>query len=199
MTSPLRTLRQRGAAAVEAALLLPFSLAVAFVATDLHRLSNERAQLEQSAGSAAMTLAMQRNLTRAGVDALVDVVTLGRPQHYQVVMLSVRQSRRIEWGLQRGAVSGCAQVSDGRDYLGPLPEPEPVRPPGTPASTDTSTVSMLVVQVCRSAGDIRTHGNLWLPPLLHARAVNRIIAGSLPLDVPLTQESQASGLVERNR
>ena len=192
--------RRRGAIAVETALLLPLMLGVAFVASDLQRLSAERAQLEQSAGSAAITIAAQQRLTKPGVDALVDLVTLGRPAQYQVTILAVRQSRRIAWGLQRGDGPACAPLGDGTSYTGPLPqELPPVPSSGTGAGggqADNSTVTLVVVQACRATRDIRSHGGVWLPDRLQVRAVNRAVAQTIALDEPLTLESLASGLAQ---
>lgn len=188
--------RRRGAIAVETALLLPLMLGVAFVATDLQRLSAERAQLEQSAGSAAITIAAQQRLTKPGVDALVDLVTLGRPAQYQVVIMAVRQSRRIAWGLQRGDGPACDSLSDGTNYTGPLPQELRPAPGANGAQADNSTVTLVVVQACRTTRGIRSHGGVWLPDRLQTRAVNRAVAEAIALDEPLTLESLASGLAQ---
>ncbi len=191
-------LRQRGAIAVEVALLLPLMLGLVFVTSDLQRLSAERAQLEQSAGSAAITIAAQPGLTKPGVDALVELVTLGRPAQYQVVIMAVRQSRRIAWGLRRGAAGGpaCDVLSDGVNYTGPLPQELRRAAGASEAEADSGGVTLVVVQACRATRDIRSHGGVWLPERLQTRAVNRALAASITLDQPLTLESLATGLAQ---
>ncbi|MET0264312.1 MAG: hypothetical protein ABW202_01755 [Duganella sp.] len=204
-------LRLRGAVAVETALLLPMMIGIAMLATDIQRLSRERAHIEQGAGGAALTLSTQPRLTRAGVDALVDLVTMGNPGPYQVVMLSVRKSGRIEWGLRRGDGAACPAISDGRDYLGELPEtPEDDDANGSgngaeagtgpaddgQADADPAATSLLVVQVCRTTADITSYSAMWMPEQLQALSVNRVLGGTIDLDQPLTLESRASGLAQ---
>ncbi|MBT0570728.1 hypothetical protein KIK84_10335 [Curvibacter sp. CHRR-16] len=188
MPTLVQRCRQTGAIAVEAALGLPLLLAIGLVGTDMHRIGLERTQIEQAAGSAAITVAAQSKLTKAGLSGVVDVLTMGRPQDYQVVVLNVLQTGQVNWGFQRGQAGQlCAPLSDGRDYQGDLPE----KPP---EDDGDSTLSMVVVLVCRSSEDITLSGGLVLPGVLGARVIHRAVAQSIELDEALTSESQANGL-----
>lgn len=189
MMLPLvRRFRQAGAIAVEVALGLPLMFSIGLVGTDMHRVGIERAQIEQAAGSTAITLAAQSELTQAGLQGLVDVLTLGRPQDYQVVILNVLQSGRVSWGFQRGEAGQlCEPMSNGRDYLGELPE-------DPPAEDEDSTLSMVVVQVCRSSADVTLFGGLALPDVLGVRVIHRAVAQTIELDEALQEESKANGL-----
>jgi uncharacterized membrane protein len=189
-----RLFRQAGAIAVEAALGLPVLLGVGLIGADMHRVGIERAQIEQAAGSAAITLAAQSRLTAAGLQGLVDVLTLGRPQNYQVTVMNVSQSGRVNWGFRRGEAGElCESMSDGRDYLGELPEDSPEEDSGS-GGEDAGTLSMVVVQVCRGSADIALSGGIVLPGVLGVRVINRAVAREIELDEALREESEANGL-----
>ncbi|THF67245.1 hypothetical protein E6C76_02380 [Pseudothauera nasutitermitis] len=189
-----RRARQLGSIAVEAALLLPMLLGIGLVGTDMHRVGIERAQIEQAAGSAAITLAAQSQLTEAGLQGLIDVLTLGRPQNYQVEIMNVMQSGRVNWGFERGEAGElCASMSNGRDYLGELPE-DPPEEDGDSGDDDASTLSMVVVQVCRKSSDLALTGGVVLPDTLGVRVIYRAVALKIALDEALQEESQANGL-----
>lgn len=190
----LRRSCQAGVIAVEAALGLPIMIGIGLIGADMHRVGIERAQIEQAAGSAAITLAAQSQLTEAGLQGLVDVLTLGRPQDYQVVILNVLQSGRVNWGFQRGEAGElCESQSDGRDYLGDLPE-DPPEDSGSSSDDDGSTLSMVIVQVCRSSTDITLSGGIVLPDVLGARVIYRAAVQTIELDDALQEESEANGL-----
>jgi hypothetical protein len=99
---PCNRARQRGALAVEAAIALPLLIAVGLIGSDMQRIHTERIRLENASGSMALNIAMQPELSRAGIDALASVAMQGHEQFQHLIVLQVLQSGRISWALQRG-------------------------------------------------------------------------------------------------
>jgi hypothetical protein len=194
---PARKQRQRGVIAVEAAFALPLMIGVGLLGSDLQRIGQERSLLEQASGSAAITLAIQSELTRKGVDALAEVLVKGNPDQYEIVMMNVMQSGRVTWGVRRGEAGRiCSALSDGRYYTASLPEDKPQATAADDAETDNSSVSMLVVQVCRKTDDITLSGGLVLPDTISVTSINRANSLKIKIDAELTNESAASGLAQ---
>ncbi|PLK47686.1 TadE/TadG family type IV pilus assembly protein [Uliginosibacterium sp. TH139] len=188
-----RSCRQRGSLAVEVALLMPLLFGVGVVGSDMYRVGITRAELEQRNGSLTLTLAMQQQLTESGLQALVEVGTQDAPARYQLLILNVLQSGKVNWGFKRGAGGAlCDSPVSGGLYTGELPEAMPAEQGDS--SDDTSTFSYIVVHSCRSTADITLAGGVSLPDVLQVRTVQRAIILKPTLDESLTNENKATGL-----
>lgn len=185
---------ERGSAAVETALLLPMILAVGFLCVDLYKISVERTRMEQLAGSASMTLAVQKKLGQAGLDGLYDTMLHieglkdVRGRHQMIVTNVTMPSRRIWWTLSKGAEDVCDEAAEEGAYPGPLPDP--VIDDGREPSEDS--YSLVVVQLCRNVNDI-SMDYLALPDRLVVTSINR--ASSLQIDLDALLLAQASGAI----
>lgn len=189
---PAARRRQRGALAVEAALVLPILLGVGMIGADMQRIHSERIRVENAAGAMALNLAAQRSLTAGGVDALARLAMQGHEDMQQLIILHVLQSGRIEWALRRGGADDlCEAPASGGRYTGALPQDPPEAAQG---AADNSTLSMIVVKACRGTGDISLWAGLPLPEVLETGAIFRATARTITLDDTLRAESVASGL-----
>lgn len=188
-----RSCRQRGSLAVEVALLMSLLFGVGVVGSDMYRVGVTRAELEQRNGSLTLTLAMQQEITESGLQALAAVGTQDAPTRYQLLILNVLQSGKVNWGFKRGAGGALCDlpVSEGL-YTGELPEAMPAEQGD--GSDDASTFSYIVVHSCRSTGDITLAGGVSLPEVLQVRTVQRAITLKPTLDESLTNENKATGL-----
>ncbi len=194
MRTMLRLVRQRGSFAVEAALMLPILFGVGVVGSDMYRIGITRTELEQRNGSLALTLAMQHQLTESGLQALVDLGTQDAPTRYQLLILNVRQSGKVNWGFKRGQGGELCEVpvSAGR-YTGALPE---ALPEDSDSGTDSSTFSYIVVRSCRNTDDISLAGGVSWPQVLQVNSLQRSVVLDPELDDTLTSENKATGLAD---
>ncbi|MDQ7988657.1 MAG: hypothetical protein REI09_03395 [Candidatus Dactylopiibacterium sp.] len=184
--------RARGSLAVEAALLMPVLFGVGVLGSDLYRIGVTRGELEQRNGSLTLTLAMQRALTAPGLDALAAVGTQDAPGRYELVILSVRQSGRVNWGFRRGQGGAlCDLPVSGGLYTAGLPE---APPDDAGAGEDGSDFSYIVVRSCRSTADITLAGGVSWPGVLQVSTVQRAVVLAPALDEALTLENVATGL-----
>lgn len=182
----------RATVAVEAALTLPILISVGVMAADIQRIQTERIRLENAAGLMALNLAAQPELSAAGLEALSAVAMQGHEASQQLIILSVRQSGRINWALQRGGASDlCEPQAMQGLYSGDLPEDPPASSAG---GSDTSALSMLVVRVCRNTEEILLTSGLAMPATLDTTAIFPARSSEIPLDKKLQDESDASGL-----
>lgn len=181
--------------AVEAALALPILLGVGLLGADMQRIQTERIRLENAAGAMAVNLAAQPELSAAGLNALSAAAMQGHESSQQLLILSVRQSGRVNWALRRGGADGLcqAQAMQGR-YTGALPEDPPASDAGNSGSNDASTLSMVVVRACRDASSILLSSGIVIPSLLDTTAIYRAGTVDITLDEALQNESKASGL-----
>ena len=185
---------QHGALAVETALVLPILLGIGLIGSDMMRIHVERIRIENAAGTMALNLAAQPELTAAGLDALAEAAMQGHSDHQQLIILNVRQSGRIAWALQRGGASSlCKALAKGGLYSGSLPEQRPSEE-GQDGDADNSTLSMIVVRACRDTRDIALSGGLTLPSVLDTTSIFRATSTEITLDDTLQAESKASGL-----
>ncbi|RMX06855.1 pilus assembly protein [Corticibacter populi] len=188
-------LRQRGAIAVEAALALPILIGIGLIGADIQRIHTERIRLENAAGVMAINLAVQPELSLAGLDALADAAMQGHTDRQQLIILSVLQSGRIAWALQRGGADDlCEPQSAAGSYTGTLPEDPPEDSDATADDTDASTLSMVVVRACRDTSDIALSGGLVMPQVLDTTSIFRANSLNITLDEDLQAESDANGL-----
>ncbi len=187
---PQPSRRQRGSVAVETALALPILLGVGLLGSDMQRIHTERIRLENAAGSMALTIAAQPQLSVAGLDALAAAAMQGHSDAQQLIVMSVRPSGRVDWLLQRGGADGlCPAPASGGVYAGALPEDPPEQ-----ADEDTATLSMVVVLACRDTRAVALSGALPMPDLLQTASIFRATAQNIELDEVLQAESDASGL-----
>jgi hypothetical protein len=196
MRAMLRHVRQRGSFAVEAALMIPILFGVGVVGSDMYRIGITRAELEQRNGSMGLTLAMQGQLTESGLQVLVDVGTQDAPTRYQVLILNVLQSGKVNWGFKRGQGGALCDVpvSAGR-YTGTLPEALP-EARDSDSSADSSTFSYIVVRSCRNTDDISLAGGVSWPQVLQVNSLQRSVVLNPELDEALTTENKATGLAD---
>ena len=188
-------LRQHGSFAVEAALTMPILMGIGFISTDMHRIGIVRSELEQHAGAAALTLAMQPTLTEAGLNALEAISIQDNPAQHQLVILNVLQSGKLNWGFKRGATENlCSIPVAGGYYTGQLPEALPAADSKT--STDNSTFSYIIVQQCRSTSDITLAGKVGWVNTLQVIDIQRAASLKPTLDTFLTRENRSTGLAE---
>lgn len=180
--------RSRGVVAVEVALGLGILLALSWLASDVHRIAIERARVENTAGTTALSVAGQYRLTRAGFDALTAATLKDHEDEQDLVVMQVAATGEVAWGLRRGAGGSlCNPDTAAGRYAGPLPERRS-------ADDSTDAVSFVVVLSCRSTRGIALFGGLVLPDILHSRAVYRLLTETVKLDETLQAESDATGL-----
>lgn len=140
---------QKGSMAVEAALSVVLFISMLSIVFDMHSLGMERARLEEGAGSIAQNIAVQSKLTEPGLSALVDAALQGDQYATEVLVLNVLQSGKISWMISRGdGAALCESPDDGGYFAGTLPEDPPEEAEGGDDEEDTSTMSMVVVEVC---------------------------------------------------
>jgi hypothetical protein len=194
--APMATLRQRGAFAVEAALVLPVLITLGFIGTDIQRIHSERIRVENAASTLALNLAAQPELSVAGLDALANIAMQGHTEQQQLIVLNVLQSGRIRWALLRGGAQElCQAPTEGGYYTGELPEDPPEENRNNADSDDdTSSLSLVVVLACRDSSDIALSGQLLMPEVLETRSIYRVMQPAITLDATLQEESQSSGL-----
>ncbi|MCV9878656.1 TadE/TadG family type IV pilus assembly protein [Brenneria izbisi] len=176
---------KRASVAVETALALPIVLAVGTLCADIYSVGLERERMEQRAGALVSILGMQQELTREGLQGLLDAVL--PEQHlgnYQLLISNVRQTGEVYWQLDRGnadGICGDSVAAYGAAYPGDLPEKDP--------ENGSELVSMVVVEWCREGKDISLLGGLSLSNLLHVTLVNRVGNGVITLDTALGREA----------
>lgn len=175
--------RQRGTAALEAALALPVIAALAVLAADLCTVARARADLERNAAALSSILASQRSLTAAGLDRLVNSVWPDAGRTDQIFLGQVWRSGRVAWGLALGPADGpCPNpLATGSVYPETLPERDP--------RDDTDRVAMMVVQVCQPVEALGLSTLVLGADRLRAVAVDRMRTAGLKLDSALSQRT----------
>ncbi|HEY0201333.1 MAG TPA: hypothetical protein VGC24_06545 [Burkholderiaceae bacterium] len=185
--------RQRGALAVETALVLPVLVAMGLIGADMQRIHLERIRLESTTGVLAVNLVAQPKLTAEGLDELVETAMQNHASDQQLYILTVKRSGKVTWALQRGgATSLCEAPSAGGLYTGTLPEDTVEDEDDT--NTIAGAVSMLVVRACRKTSDITLFSKLTIPDLLETDTVFPATHNTITLDSTLQTESDASGM-----
>ncbi|MUM78528.1 hypothetical protein GKC30_12865 [Pseudodesulfovibrio sp. F-1] len=188
---------RRGSIAVEAALMMTMLFAVGYVASDMHRIGIERTRLESAASSAAINIAAQPKLTRKGLDALTEIVMQGHAESQQMLIMSVMQSGRVVWALERGEAEDlCEPPIEEGYYTGDLPEDRPEES-DSGSDEDNSTFSLVVVQACRDTGDIRSYGGILMPEVLQVEGIYRANAKNITIDDELQEENQITSEAEQ--
>lgn len=182
---------------MEAALALPILIAIGLIGTDMQRIHVERIRLENASAAMALNLAVQPELSVAGVDALAEAAMQGYSESQHLVILQVQQSGRISWALQRGGAQQlCQPPAAAGEYTDELPEDLPEQPADAAADTeqDASTMSYIVVMACRDTSQIVLSRGLIMPAQLQNISVYRSISQNILLDEILQDESDKSGL-----
>lgn len=183
-----RQARQRGAFAVEAALVLPILLGVGLLGADIQRIHTERIRLENTAGTLAVNLAAQRELTGAGLDALAKVAMQGHEADQQIYVLNVQVDGSVSWGLIRGGAENlCEAPAVGGIYEGTLPD-------DSRRDDTTAAPGMVMVRSCRRTDEVALFSGLGIPDVLKTDAIFPSSHRTIKLDTELQGESDANGL-----
>lgn len=181
---------QKGSMAVEAALSVVLFISMLSIVFDMHSLGMERARLEEGAGSIAQNIAVQSKLTEPGLSALVDAALQGDQYATEVLVLNVLQSGKISWMISRGdGAALCESPDDGGYFAGTLPEDPPEEAEGGDDEEDASTMSMVVVEVCRNSRSVKLAGRLLLPSVLEVESIYRAQSLTIELDEALKDEN----------
>ncbi len=144
--------RESGSIAVETALGITFLVSTAVILSDMHQIGIERERLEAGAGSIAVNAAQQPKLTQYGLNALVDASLETETRDTEVIIMNVLQSGAVQWMIRRGDGAMLCELNvEGKYFTGELPvDPPEISGEGNDESdVDGSTMSMIVVDVCR--------------------------------------------------
>lgn len=182
--------RQRGNALLETALVMPLLVGTALVSADLYNVSQARAYMEQSAHNVASVLAAQPTLDADGLDALVRQAASPKVLgDYEMVISKVSLDRSMTWKpLQRGSVTGiCPSYSQGRQYVGGLPEEE--TQDADKDEDGDSQRSVIVVQLCRNSSALLLGSALLMDKEMEALAFSRMLYDEPELDKQLSREA----------
>lgn len=181
--------RQRGNALLETALILPLLIGTTLVSADLYNLHQARAYMEQSAHNIASVLAAQPALDADGLDALIQQAASTRVLgDYQLIISKVSLDRSMTWKpFNRGSLTDiCPRYSQGKRFMGGLPEEQPPTDEGEVA---TAKRSMIVVQLCRNTNTLLLSSGLLMDKDMQALAFSRMLYDDPELDKPLAREA----------
>lgn len=183
---------RRGSIAVETALGLTFIISVAVILADMYQIGIERARLETAGGEIAQNAAVQRELTQPGLDALVDAALQTEQRDTEVIVMNVLQSGAIEWMLRRGDGAALCELNvDGKYFTGTLPvdPPENAGEGNDEEDVDGSTMSMIVVDVCRRTGGFELAKHMKIPRVIQVENIYRASTRTVTIDEALEKEN----------
>ena len=164
--------RESGSIAVETALGITFLVSTAVILSDMHQIGIERERLEAGAGSIAVNAAQQPKLTQYGLNALVDASLETETRDTEVIIMNVLQSGAVQWMIRRGDGAMLCELNvEGKYFTGELPvdPPENSGEGNDESDVDGSTMSMIVVDVCRRTAGFELGKHLRLPRVIQVR------------------------------
>ena len=165
--------RESGSIAVETALGITFLVSTAVILSDMHQIGIERERLEAGAGSIAVNAAQQPKLTQYGLDALVDASLQTETRDTEVIIMNVLQSGAVQWMIRRGDGDPPENSGEGNDE----------------SDVDGSTMSMIVVDVCRRTAGFELGKHLRLPRVIQVENIYRSNNREIKLDKALEEEN----------
>ena len=174
--------RESGSIAVETALGITFLVSTAVILSDMHQIGIERERLEAGAGSIAVNAAQQPKLTQYGLNALVDASLETETRDTEVIIMNVLQSGAVQWMIRR---------VEGKYFTGELPvdPPENSGEGNDESDVDGSTMSMIVVDVCRRTAGFELGKHLRLPRVIQVENIYRSNNREIKLDEALEEEN----------
>ncbi|WP_337749261.1 hypothetical protein [Sutterella wadsworthensis] len=184
--------RESGSIAVETALGITFLVSTAVILSDMHQIGIERERLEAGAGSIAVNAAQQPKLTQYGLDALVDASLQTETRDTEVIIMNVLQSGTVQWMIRRGDGAMLCELNvEGKYFTGELPvdPPENSGEGNDESDVDGSTMSMIVVDVCRRTAGFELGKHLRLPREIQVENIYRSNNREIKLDKALEEEN----------
>jgi|GEM_PF-151123 len=184
--------RESGSIAVETALGITFLVSTAVILSDMHQIGIERERLEAGAGSIAVNAAQQPKLTQYGLNALVDASLETETRDTEVIIMNVLQSGAVQWMIRRGDGAMLCELNvEGKYFTGELPvDPPEISGEGNDESdVDGSTMSMIVVDVCRRTAGFELGKHLRLPRVIQVENIYRSNNREIKLDEALEEEN----------
>ena len=144
------------------------------------------------AGSIAVNAAQQPKLTQYGLDALVDASLETETRDTEVIIMNVLQSGAVQWMLRRGDGAMLCELNvEGKYFTGELPvdPPENTGEGNDESDVDGSTMSMIVVDVCRRTAGFELGKHLRLPRVIQVENIYRSNNREIKLDEALEEEN----------
>ena len=187
--------RESGSIAVETALGITFLVSTAVILSDMHQIGIERERLEAGAGSIAVNAAQQPKLTQYGLNALVDASLETETRDTEVIIMNVLQSGAVQWMIRRGDGAMLCELNvEGKYFTGELPvdPPENSGEGNDESDVDGSTMSMIVVDVCRRTAGFELGKHLRLPRVIQVENIYRSNNREIKLDEALEEEKEAT-------
>ncbi|WP_417232499.1 hypothetical protein [Sutterella wadsworthensis] len=184
--------RESGSIAVETALGITFLVSTAVILSDMHQIGIERERLEAGAGSIAVNAAQQPKLTQYGLNALVDASLETETRDTEVIIMNVLQSGAVQWMIRRGDGAMLCELNvEGKYFTGELPvdSPENSGEGNDESDVDGSTMSMIVVDVCRRTAGFELGKHLRLPRVIQVENIYRSNNREIKLDEALEEEN----------
>ena len=184
--------RESGSIAVETALGITFLVSTAVILSDMHQIGIERERLEAGAGSIAVNAAQRPKLTQYGLDALVDASLETETRDTEVIIMNVLQSGAVQWMIRRGDGAMLCELNvEGKYFTGELPvdPPENSGEGNDESDVDGSTMSMIVVDVCRRTAGFELGKHLRLPRVIQVENIYRSNNREIKLDEALEEEN----------
>ena len=171
---------------------ITFLVSTAVILSDMHQIGIERERLEAGAGSIAVNAAQQPKLTQYGLDALVDASLQTETRDTEVIIMNVLQSGAVQWMIRRGDGAMLCELNvEGKYFTGELPvdPPENSGEGNDESDVDGSTMSMIVVDVCRRTAGFELGKHLRLPRVIQVENIYRSNNREIKLDKALEEEN----------